>query len=359
MTASRAGGPRLTGRFERPSVPFALATDLTAPGALAVGDAVERVVADWERQAKVGGVKVDTVGTHRRTLRTLATYLRNRGVRLLVDVDHDLLWGWVHSAKSTTGQAATDNMRALRREVAKTFYLTCYRLGLTDANPAAALHAIARSSRFVCALSDAQVQQAKSAANYEVALPDDRVRRYEPGSIKGPSALALVLCGAQPGEVGFITCDDIDLVAQLVWASGGGDRYRPRWLPITDPWVFDALATRIAWLAKQHPDTYRSMPVAYEPTPGKADDFARRSAATSRTLDTILVKAGLKEPGRVRVASILEWVAASVFAQTGRVEAVAARLGMSRLDAAAHLVGYDWRDEFATPGPDGTLAGPR
>lgn len=359
MTSSRAGGPRFNGRFERPTVPFALAADVGAPGALFVADAVARVVADWERQAKVGTVKVDTVNTHRRTLRTLGTYLRNRGAKTLAEVDHDLLWAWVHSAKSSTGEAATDNMRALRREVAKTFYLTCYRLGLTDANPAAALHAMARSSRFVCALTDAQVEQAKSAANYEVALPDDRVRRYEPGSIKAPSALALVLCGAQPGEVGYITCGDIGLVAQLVWASGGGDRYRPRWLPITDPWVFDALATRISWLARQHPEDYRSMTVAYEPTPGKADDFARRSAATSSTLDKVLVKAGLKQPGRVRVASILEWVAATVFAQTGRVEAVAARLGMSRLDAAAHLVGYDWRDEFATPGPDGTLAGPR
>jgi len=35
-----------------------------------------------------------------------------------------------------------------------------------------------------------------------------------------------------------------------------------------------------------------------------------------------------------------------VWGATGRVEAVAARLGMSSLDRAAHLVGYDWRPLF-------------
>lgn len=43
-----------------------------------------------------------------------------------------------------------------------------------------------------------------------------------------------------------------------------------------------------------------------------------------------------------RAESIREWLAARVFAQTGSLEAVAVRLGMSSLDTAAHLVGYDW-----------------
>ena len=52
------------------------------------------------------------------------------------------------------------------------------------------------------------------------------------------------------------------------------------------------------------------------------------------------------------MASINEYVAARVFAETGRVEAVAARLGLARLDVAAHLVGYDWRASF-NPDPRG------
>ena len=65
-----------------------------------------------------------------------------------------------------------------------------------------------------------------------------------------------------------------------------------------------------------------------------------------------LDRAGLKQPGHIRVAAINEYVAAKVFAQTGRVEAVAARLGMRSLDAAAHLLGLDWRAQYAPPGPE-------
>jgi len=55
--------------------------------------------------------------------------------------------------------------------------------------------------------------------------------------------------------------------------------------------------------------------------------------------------------------SLREWLAAKVFAETGRVEAVAARLGMASLDAAAHLVGYNWTREFDIDAPPPPHAG--
>ncbi len=69
------------------------------------------------------------------------------------------------------------------------------------------------------------------------------------------------------------------------------------------------------------------------------------------TVGKIIERAGIKVNGVTRVASVTEYVARRVFLRTGRVEAVAARLGLSKLDDAAHLCGYDWRTETRLPGP--------
>jgi hypothetical protein len=67
----------------------------------------------------------------------------------------------------------------------------------------------------------------------------------------------------------------------------------------------------------------------------------------------------LKVNGVTRVASITEYVARRVFLETGRVEAVAARLGLRKLDDAAHLCGYDWQAEMRQPGPGEQSGEPR
>lgn len=351
MTAHRAGAPRYTGRLERPKAPFLLDPSLAQAGDLPVRKAVEAVVADWRRQVAEGKVSSETIATHTRVLNTFSKYMPARGAETLNAVTHDLVWEWIQSPRSGTSTPVTVNMVALRREVAKAFYLACYSLGITDDNPAAVFPRVRRPERFVHPLTDAQVARLKVAANYEVTLQKGFTRSYEPGSLKSPTALALVLLGAQPGEVGYIRCADVDLLTGLVWASGGGERYRPRWLPIDDTWVFDVLLTRVAWLATKFPDDYLDRTIAYESRPGSADNFARRAASTSGTLDKILVKASLKDVEGVRVASISEWLANKVFRDTRRVEAVAARLGLSSLDTAAHLVSYEWPQLFEISGP--------
>ena len=61
----------------------------------------------------------------------------------------------------------------------------------------------------------------------------------------------------------------------------------------------------------------------------------------------------MKQPGRVRIASLNEYVAVRVYEETGSLMEVAVRLGMRSLDAAAHIVDPNWFDNLLTEGTRG------
>lgn len=348
MTANRAGDARDHGRFERSDAPFSLAAPLPADGAVTTCDAVAAVIADWDRQVINGDVSADTVRTYTAVARTFQSYAAGQA-DLLCEVTSELVWLWVNSPGTRKGAtvAPTQNMRALRRAVAVAVYRTLFNLGFTERNVTANLPRIVRPPRKVSAFTPAQIQRLKDHADH-----DTDTSTYESGYSRTPVCLALTLVGAQSGEVGAIRVRDIDLNAWTVHLHGGGTRYEPRTVPIDDAWVWEALAARVSYLAKRYPGDV-NRPVAHNPAPGNEPSFATRSAATSGTLGALIKAAGLRKPGKIRVASINEYVAADLFAKTGRVEVVAARLGMRSLDAAAHLVGWDWREQF-NPDPNST-----
>ena len=258
---------------------------------------------------------------------------------MVCDLSTNLLLSWTNAANAYTGEPAPDTTRYTRKSVASSFFHTCFRLGITDQNPAQALPSRKQRDRFVHPFTPDQIGRLKDAS---------APRMWE---TKGPAALALVLLGCSSGEVGAIRCSDIHLTDLLINAHGGGDRYQQRWLPVDDPWAFDALAARLRTLADKYPHDWQDRYVAYDPQPGKPDYARRRAAATSMTVGKIIERAGLKVNGVTRVASITEYVARRVFVQTGRVEAVAARLGLNKLDDAAHICGYNWKSEMRQPVP--------
>lgn len=120
-----------------------------------------------------------------------------------------------------------------------------------------------------------------------------------------------------------------------------------------DDWCLAALNTRIQALAATvvAADALPDIPVTYSWRGGSGSPESR-AAATGMTLLTLLKKARLHQPGVTRAESIREHLAHRVFAETGRIEAVAVRLGLASLDAAAHLVDYDWVAEH-TIDPNG------
>lgn len=330
-----------TGRVERPDGPFVLRAGLAMPGAMPISEAAELVAAEWARQAAAGQISDGTVDTHRKHLVRLVKFAASQGAEMVCDLSTNVLLDWMNAANAYTGQPVPDTTRSARKAVASSFFHTCYRLGITDQNPAVALPSRKASSRYVCAFTPEQIDRLKAQA----------AARYN--ATKGPAALALVLLGCSSGEVGTIQARDIHLTEMLVDAHGGCDRYARRWLPIDDPWAFDQLAARLRRLADKYPDDWQDRYIAYTPTEGKPDDARRRAAATSMTVGKIIERAGLKVNGVTRVASITEYVARRVFLETGRVEAVAARLGLNKLDDAAHICGYDWQAEMRQPGPGG------
>ena len=335
--------PTRSGRVERPDSPFVLRAGLPMPGAMPVADAADLVVGDWQRQAEAGQITAGTVATHTAHLRRLVKFATVHGAPLVCDLSTNLLLDWTNAANAYTGEPVPDTTRYARQAVASAFFHTCFRLGITDQNPAQALPARKSRDRYVHPFTPEQIDRLKGQA----------ASRHK--ETKGPAALALVLLGCSSGEVGAITARDVHLAAMLVNANGGGDRYTQRWLPIDDPWCFDQLAARLRALADKYPDDWQDRYVAYDPQPGKDDNPRRRAAATSMTVGKIIERAGLKVNGVTRVASITEYVARRVFLATGKVEAVAARLGLRKLDDAAHLCGYDWQTEFRQPGPDGDV----
>lgn len=344
------GGGAMTGSAEhrRPGLAraedgFVLAPNLSADGAVPIGDALNDTFSSWDAQVASDRVDAKTVVTYKKIARTLGAYAKARQVTLVSDVTSELLWSWVNSPATGTRAAEypSDNIRKQRRAAANSLYTTWYLLGITERNIAASLPKVAAVRRHVAALTASEIQRLKDHADY-----DTRGSNYEAGYSRTPSCLALALLGAQPGEIGAIRVQDLDQLQRAVFLHGGGSRYMERWVPIDDDWSWQAILDRLAYLNKTHPNDLNAL-LAYRPfDPAAAEDFSRRSAATSSTLAKLMKAAGVYRPGENRAASITEHVAARVFDQTGRVEAVAARLGMNSLDGAAHLVAYDWRNRY-------------
>lgn len=343
VTAERAGDPRVHGGFERPSDGFVLRDGLTARGAMPVSEAFAEVRADWARQAEQGTVKALTVTTHVQVATSLERFLNGRGVTTVDAIDADILLEWMYAVSAQTGEQPTVNVTVLRRAVARSVFATFALLGITDHDITRTLGRIRRPVRLVVALSSADVAKLKSYADA------NRHVGVEPtGATKPPVAVALALLGGQTPEIHAVRVKDIDLLGMAVWLHSDSDRYRDRWVPIDDSWCFDVLAARVAYLTRKHGAAANEMSVAYEAR-GKRDGSgpANPAASTCGVIDKVMRTAGLKTRRKIRVASINEYVAMRVWEATGRIEAVAARLGMSSLDAAAHIIGYDWRDEFA------------
>lgn len=342
MTGSAA--PRKPGLL-RAEDSFFLAACIPMDGVMPVAEAVAWAFADWEQQVLDGRVSDQTITVYRDVTNTLTAYVTNSAepCEYVCDISSDLLWTWVNSPATGTRAAKypSENIRRLRRAAAVALYRTWFRLGVTERNLGASLPSLPQLARVVSAFTQDAIQALKDAADYEV---EDST--YEVGYARTPVCLALALVGAQPGEVGAIRVRDIDQMAKAVYLHGGGTRYRERWVPIDDDWAWQVILDRIAYLHRRYPGQPDTL-LGYLPNDPAAADFKARSAATSMSLTKLIRLAGASTAdGRTRVAGINEYVAGRIFAETSRVEAVAARLGLARLDVAAHLIGHDWQTAF-------------
>jgi integrase/recombinase XerC len=319
--------------LEAPQGRFALRPGLTSSGEMPLADALVLVEADWDRQLAAGTISDDVIRCYKRDCRSLVKYAAKRfGRELVRDLAVNDLVVWMATPKPD-GSQVTNNTRRGRLSAAKAFFKTCTCLGIYDLNPAESIAETERQARYVCRLTDDQMDQLRRCAPFTLA------------ETKTPAALALMMLGAGSREAAYVRVRDIDFTHGRVWVHDGGERFAPRWLPIDDDWARQALASRVTALAEKHTDPVElaAATVAYERSRKRgADTPLNRQSAISRTLSKLMTKARVHRAGENRVESIREWVAFRVFSETKSVEAVAERLGMASLDAAAHIVGYDW-----------------
>lgn len=338
MTRRRHGDANPRGGLERPDGPFRLREGLNAPGDLPFGEALALVAEDWARQTANGTISVVTEH-YARELRGLAVVLARLGIPLVRDVDPNTLLMWIKMPRQDGQPPLPRGSMGMRRAAARAFFQTAFCLGLHDSNPAKVVELPRRDDRYVNAFRDEQIAHLK------------RVARGRIDDTRNPAILALVMCGAATGEVPFCTVRDVDLANRRVWVHDGGYRQRDRWIPLDDDWCLDAVERRVRDVLADPSSHGMSDPwLVYRPHPTDPSIKGQKASA-GVMLTNLLKRAGIYEPGVVRVESIREWLAARVFHETGSIEAVAVRLGMSSLDAAAHIVGVDWVAERTVDGP--------
>lgn len=214
--------------------------------------------------------------------------------------------------------------------------------GLLDCNPTVGLlvaHAPTRS--LPCPLTPPEVQRLLVAGRVH---PDDTLR---------PATSALALCGATHAEIAAAAVADVDLDRQRLRL---GPAPRERYSPLT-PGVTAVLVARIrtqerAWRRQNEVYDPALVPLALN-RPAGSYPLNCVAPTISGNLSRALRCAGVTRPG-VRPRSIREYAANTLYAVTGRVEAVAERLGITSLDAAARLLDPTWQQQWGQTVRDGS-----
>lgn len=143
--------------------------------------------------------------------------------------------------------------------------------------------------------------------------------------------------GIRTGELAKVTVADVDLEAGVVHAPGCRSALA-RTAPLTD-WGRAQLGRRLRALPSEP-----GRPLTYE---GDGSDKSKQAASCIAITDC-LTRAGLGNDPAVRPVSVTAWAGRKVFEETGRIDQVAARLGMRSLDRTARLVGLDHRPSDAS-----------
>lgn len=334
-----------------PYDPFTLAAFLSAPGLIPVIEALALVVAAWRDQAVPVGFSAPTLRRYEHNLNQFVTYARAIGTEMLRECDPLVCADWVHArpvgkmwAANTTGQPAYGT-QANRRTSLTNFFATCHHLGLWDQNPGEKVTTHGRSNGRIRPLADGEAARLMDRAAYGAR------------ENKMPAAVALALAGATVTEIAQVEGTDVHLSEQVVWLPGLGRRNLARWVPLDD-WQTTALHNRIAYLTRRNGYDITGLSLVHRGHVADQDP-SKFAMSTNQMLVRALAKAGLGPADGVRPSSIHEYVANRVYAETGSMEAVAARCGLRSLDAAARLVISDWRARHETPAPTAAVVDDR
>ena len=241
------------------------------------------------------------------------------GVTVLGGVSRAMVDEFV-GAPTNSGTVPSATVRHLRRCAVRLLFRTARELGLVEGDPTLDLELPARRPPAARPLTDAEVECCRAAALYLF------------NATRLPAAWALAEAGVRTGEMAKVRVGDVDLELGVV--RGPGCRSATaRTVPLTE-WGSAQVGRRLRSLPS---DPIRAL--TYE---GDGSDKSKQAASCIAITDC-MTRAGLGTDPRVRPVSVTAWAGRKVFEETGRIDAVAARLGMRSLDRAARLIGLEHR----------------
>ena len=239
-----------------------------------------------------------------------------RGVE---DLDAEIVRAFVHARHEGGATPSTAAMH-WRRSAVRLLFRIWRDLGLTEGDPTLDLRLPRRSSLATRPLTDDEVAMCRWASL--ATATETRL----------PAVWALAEAGATSGEIPFVRCVDVDLrgrhrLAAAVRRPMRGSRRSP---------IGDCAQVR------RRIEVLGGDPFAHLVYEGSGRPESAQ-ASVSGAIGDVLRRAGLGDEPDVRPRSVTAWVGRAVFDETGRIEAVARRLGMRSLDRAAALIGWQWR----------------
>ena len=266
------------------------------------------------------GYSASTVAVTAEGLERFVQFAAAHDVTDLGGVNDELCAGFVTAVGLGGGRPSVPTMHH-RRSVLRVLFRVLHGFDASVVDPTWALELPSRSVDAHRPLSDDELDVLRAVSLATVT------------DTRQPSIVALAEAGAVTTEIAAISAADIDLDGGIV-SLPGCYQANPRRVPLTD-WGGVQLARRIHHLnGDDRPLTYAG-----------ADRRHAGQASMSTNLRRLFTRAGLTgEPG-LGLGSVRAWAGRRVFDATGRIDAAAHVMGCRSLDAAARLIGWDWRDD--------------
>lgn len=288
------------------------------PDRVTVAEAVALAVAHLHN---VGDWTDQTAQRMGREMARLAVLLEYMGVSVAADVTQDDIEEFVRGATSRDGawrEPAVATMH-LRLSAARLFYRCLRSLHVCKVDPTLDVRLPPKSGLKTRPLTNDEELICRLTSEHTLT----ETRR--------PAAWALGQATATTAEQAAIRVCDVDLAERRVWIHGSAKR-TPRWGELTK-WGISAIAKAIDRAAGPEAG------LVY----GAQTSAESGTASVCRAVSQVLGDAGYGGHPDVRPGSLAGWAGARIFEETGRIEMVASRMGLTTLDAAAEAIGWDWR----------------
>ncbi len=211
----------------------------------------------------------------------------------------------------------TDKTKDNRRWALALFFSTLRALGRYDGDPLLGVDPFPRSSVAYRPLTTAEVERCRVFA------------RRSTRDTRGPAAWALAEATATTSEISAVTAADATAAPGRVWLTGGA-RNLARWGDLTG-WGVEQIRRRLDEIDTTDPSTL----LVYASN-GSAQS---RQASACDAVHETLKRAGFGGDRRIRPLSVPAWRGATIFADTGDIEAVRHALGVRSLDNARRIIG--------------------